>query len=184
MHGPWPFLLGMTVSPGRTSNALSAATVRYFGFGANVDQELMRRRIGSVPLSAEPAVVRGHRLAFTATPGPGLPGVGSLEPSYGQSECHGMLYTLSAAQMVRLCASEGLPVAYSLVSVPCIPYAGGGRVGASTLRAKGYGTLIESALGPIRPSERYIGVIRAGARASGLRDTWIEYLDSIVPYGQ
>lgn len=160
-----------------------AATLRYFGFGSNVDTQLMRRRIGSEPLSAEPALVKGYRLAFTAAMGIG-PGMGSLEPaSQLQRECHGVLYTLTVEQMARLLASEGVPLAYSLINVRCMTY-GGVPVSAAALRANGFGNIIESAMGPIRPSERYINLIRAGARDSGLTDEWQAYLATIKPFGR
>lgn len=163
------------------SEAPAGLTVRYFGFGANVDQQLMRRRIGGAPLGAEPAAATGYRLAFTALGFGPEPGFASIERSVaGPSEIHGVLYTLDAAQMARLCASEAVPLAYSVISVRCATY-DGRVVGACALQANGPGRIVEAAFGPIRPSERYLGVVRAGARASGLADSWLEYLETIEP---
>lgn len=155
-------------------------TVRYFGFGANVDQQLMQRRIGGTPLSAEPAMAKGYRLAFTALGFGPEPGFASIERSKmgDPSEIHGVLYTLDAAQMARLCATEAVPLSYSVISFRCTTY-DGQAVGACALQANGPGLLVEAALGTIRPSERYLGVIRAGAKASGLADSWLQYLETI-----
>ena len=172
---------GLSAAPLPLNPRPTGLTVRYFGFGANVDQQLMRRRIGSVPLGAEPAMATGYRLAFTALGFGPEPGFASIERSVGgPSEIHGVLYTLDAAQMAALCASEAVPLAYSVISLRCATY-DGRTVGASALQANGPGRIVEAAFGPIRPSERYLGVIRAGARASGLADSWLRYLETIEP---
>ncbi|KAG8459090.1 hypothetical protein KFE25_002497 [Diacronema lutheri] len=157
-------------------------SVRYFAYGANNDQQLMRRRIGSEPLAAEPAVAQGFRLAFTALGVPPEPGFASIEPAHGLSECHGVLYTLTFEQMARLCATEAVPVAYAVVSLKVRTYHGQ-SVGAATLRANGVGALLESMFGPIRPSERYLNIIRAGARESGLSEEWLTHLGALAHYG-
>ncbi|KAJ1618139.1 hypothetical protein T492DRAFT_1094934 [Pavlovales sp. CCMP2436] len=161
---------------------LATPTMRYFGFGSNLDAKLMQRRIGSAPISAEPAIVYGHRLAFTAGTGFGPePGFASLEPA-ARARCHGVLYTLELPQMARLCASEAVPIGYTPISVRCATY-GGQTLSATTLRANGPGRLIEAAFGPIRPSARYLQLIRDGADASGLATEWLEYLAALEPDG-
>lgn len=158
---------------------LGSPTVKYLGIGSNVDPNVMRARIGSTPVRWEPALVREHRLAFTALGAGSEPAFASIEPTKGREidECHGVLYTLTIGQLVRLCASEGVPFAYDLVSVPCETYSGR-FTGACAFRAKGPGRIIEQLI-DLRPSRRYLDLIREGARKSGLSPSWRERLDAI-----
>mmetsp|Transcript_4889 Transcript_4889/g.13470 ORF Transcript_4889/g.13470 Transcript_4889/m.13470 type:complete len:184 (+) Transcript_4889:59-610(+) len=164
-----------------SSAASTKATVHYLGVGSNVDQSVMERRIGSKPLSAEPACAPDHRLAFTAIGTWPEPAFASVEPSpYAGQECHGVLYTLSLSQMARLCVSEMVPAGYSLLPVRCETYAGE-RVGAFALNANGPGRALEAIAGPIRPSRRYLELIREGARKSGLAPSWLDRLAKLQP---
>jgi hypothetical protein len=167
-------------SAGSVLQPRTEPTVRYFGFGANVDQSVMERRIGSRPLAAEPAVAHGYRLAFTALGFGPEPAFASIEPAPARGECHGVLYTLDLPQMARLCASEGVPFAYLVSNVRCTTY-DGARLGACALKANGPGRMVDSAFGRIRPSARYLNLIRAGAMNSGLSESWLEYLDALEP---
>ena len=75
------------------------------------------------------------------------------------------------------CASEGVPLAYRIITVSVKRYDGRERR-AYTLQAavRFPGGALERA-----PSRRYLDLIRDGARESGLRDSWLEKLDSISP---
>ena len=61
----------------------------------------------------------GHRLAFTALGLPPFePSFASLEPSRsGEDRCHGVLYTLSTLDWLRVCASEGVPLGFVQLEV-------------------------------------------------------------------
>ena len=99
--------------------------VSYFAFGSNMASSVIEGRRRLTPLAPQqPALVRGYELAFT------LPGFPPLEPAFASieaaagEECHGVLYMLSPADWLRLCASEGVPFAYRVVTLQLELYDG------------------------------------------------------------
>eukprot|EP00899_Mesostigma_viride_P024271 jgi/Mesvir1/5028/Mv02236-RA.1 len=155
-------------SPSST-RLLSSPEIPYFAFGANLNQRVLRGRRGITPLAQEPAVLKQYRLAFNMLSLSALePSFASVEPSAAGDEVHGVLYRLTRSQFLSLCRSEAVTVH---------PYEGTQQT-AFTLRTSD---------GPWRspwgldvpPSRRYLGLIREGARESGLREEWLEHLRNL-----
>merc|ERR1712151_688493 len=87
-----------------------------------------------------------------------------------------MGYSLRPTDWLRLCLSEGVPLAYRVVTVPVDLY-DGTCVQAFSLQASlgvspGFG---------LKPSSRYLSHLKEGAREAGLRVEWMEKLESIRP---
>jgi hypothetical protein len=175
--------------------------VEYFAIGSNMQREVLTGRRGITPVApARPAVAPDHALTFD------VPGFSVLEPAFAAiepretSECHGVLYTLSPSDWLRLLASEGVPFAYRPLPLTVECY-DGRRVQAVSF-AVGTGVSTANALFRIparsaaarngdevgqkqqekpRPSQRYLALLRDGAREAGLAETWIAYLDALQP---
>jgi cation transport regulator ChaC len=83
-----------------------------------------------------------------------------------------VLYRITRRELLRLDSTEGVPGRnYRHVWVP-VEDADGNVVTAVTYMARGKET--DGA-----PSFRYISLLRDGARAHGLPDTWVQFLDSV-----
>jgi hypothetical protein len=183
------------------STAPGGLVVEYFAIGSNLQRAVLTGRRGITPLvPARPAVAPDHALTFD------VPGFSILEPAFAAieprqySECHGVLYTLSPSDWLRLLASEGVPFAYRPLPLTVECY-DGRRVQAMSL-AVGLSVSGPRALPRFpggsaaarkrdqgrqepqekpRPSQRYLALLRDGAREAGLADTWIAYLDGLQP---
>ncbi len=142
-------------------------TVWYFAFGSNMCREVFlgRRVMKSV---GEPAVLEGHRLAFTE---PGFRPLG--EPSFASIELapgermHGVLWPLSIAEFERLLGTESPN--YEVVEVSVLG-ASSGRVTARTLRSR-------RRKNDAHPSRRYLRLLVRGAREHGLPAEYVEALE-------
>ncbi|KAL1519274.1 hypothetical protein AB1Y20_022803 [Prymnesium parvum] len=149
-------------------------SVRYFAYGSNMAAAVLTgvRRIS--PLEKRCGVVRDHRLAFTV-PGFALePSFASCDPAKGE-RLHGVCYSLTLADWLRLCASEGVPAAYRVTTVDVHCY-DGAELPAYTL----------SAALPLPvslpPSRRYLNLLRQGAREAGLDPEWQRKLEEMEPF--
>ena len=148
-------------------------TVKYFAYGSNLAASVREGRRRLSPMSSAPGFVRDHRLAFN------VPGFALAEPAFASiqraegEECHGGVYELSVGDWLRLCASEGVPFGYRVVEVPVELYAGV-TVPAYTLEAG-----LPDFMGDLTPSERYLTLIREGARELGLTPQWQERLAKV-----
>lgn len=158
--------------------ASSVVTVRYFAIGSNLAASVREGRRGLRPLSSSPGLVKNARLAFNI-PGfsPAEPAFASLTPSArAADECHGAIFELTISDWAKLCASEGVPAAYRVLQVNVQSYADDvDAVPAYTLTPG----LVRSPV-DLPPSERYLDLIRDGAREMGLKEAWQESLASIA----
>ena len=154
-------------------------TVRYFGYGSNLAKSVLEGRRRLKPVSTQPGFVRNERLAFN------MLGLSPREPSFASlvaapnEECHGCVFTLEPADWLRLLASEGVPFGGPLgyrVREVAVDLYGGGRVTAWTLGAGALATRAD-----VPPSERYLALIREGARERGLTSAWRRRLAEIQP---
>ena len=83
-----------------------------------------------------------------------------------------MLYRITRRELLRLDSTEGVPgrnYRHVLVSAED---ADGNTLTAVTYMARGLDT-------DRTPSFRYISLLRDGARAHGLPEAWVRYLDSV-----
>ena len=146
------------------ASARCEVTVRYFAYGSNMATSVLTGRRRITPLETRGGVVRDHRLGFT------LPGFG-LEPAFASCDraegerLHGVCYTLSLTSWLRICATEGVPAAYRVITVPVECYDGLVR-DAYTLQA--------SVPFPfsLPPSRRYLRLLQDGAREAELDPEW------------
>lgn len=174
--------MAMSLSP----EVCHAQVVHYFGVGSNMCRSKVEGRGADSQIELlrfQPAVVRGHRLAFNLRGfAPLEPGMGSLEP-HATSEAHGALMSMPAREYQKIWLSEGggqARPAYEEVVVEARPY-GGEPVKAIALRAREHARLREEAC----PSERYLSLLLTGAAELGLDPSYVARLKAhptqIVP---
>ena len=155
--------------PGRPTD-----TVWDFAYGANMNDSAFRGRRGMRPLEWRPGRVPGYRLRFNLEGRPkGKAAPANIFPDVN-GELWGVLYRITRAGLVRLDASEGVPgrryrhlwlEAEDIDGQPltAVTYVADG------LEADG------------NPSLRYISLLREGARAHGLPEQWLRFLDEVKP---
>jgi cation transport regulator ChaC len=146
----------------------------YFAFGANMHDSAFRVRRGIRAPECRPARIDGFRLRFNlegVPRGRAAPANICREPG---AVVWGVLYRITRRDLVRLDATEGVPGrGYRQVEVEARDR-DDRRFCAVAYMARG-----GDADG--RPSLRYITLLREGARAHGLPEPYIRYLESIEP---
>jgi cation transport regulator ChaC len=144
----------------------------YFAYGANMHDSAFRVRRGIQPLEHRSGHIKGYRLRFNLDgrpPGKAAPA--NLHPD-PNAEVWGVLYRITRRDLLRLDSTEGVPGrGYRHVIVE-VEEADGRRVQAVTYMAKG-----KEVDG--KPSLRYITLLRDGARARGLPEQYIRFLESV-----
>ncbi len=147
-------------------------TVWYFAFGANMHDSAFRERRGMRPTAWRAGRVRGYRLRFNLEgrpKGKAAPANLSADPN---AEVWGVLYRITRADLVRLDSTEGVPGRrYRHLWVDAEDDVGG-MMKAVTYVADGKDT-------DGNPSRRYITLLREGARAHGLPEHYLRFLDSV-----
>ena len=146
----------------------------YFAFGANMHDSAFRERRGMRPIEWRPGRLKGYRLRFNLEgrpKGKAAPANLSEDPA---AEVWGVLYRITRANLVRLDSTEGVPGRrYRQLWLEAEDNLGE-RLDAVTYIADGKVT-------DGRPSLRYITLLRRGARAHGLPDHYLRYLESVLP---
>lgn len=162
----WYHLWGLSLD-GRPEDA-----VWYFAYGANMHDTVFCARRGMRPTEWRAGRITGYRLRFNLAgrpKGKAAPANISLDKA---GEIWGVLYQISRRELVRLNVSEGIP---------------GWRYRPIWLTAKdARGNFLDAvtyiAGGKVddgNPSLRYITLLRDGARAHGLPEFWVSFLESI-----
>jgi gamma-glutamylcyclotransferase len=146
--------------------------VWYFAFGANMHDSAFRERRAMRPLEWRPGRVKGYRLRFNLEGRPkGKAAPANIEPE-PDAEVWGVLYRITRRDLVRLDASEGVPGSrYRPVWLQAEDINGNPLTAVAYL-AKGKET-------DGNPSLRYITLLREGARAHGLPEHWLRFLDDV-----
>ena len=146
--------------------------VWYFAYGANMHDSAFRERRRMRPGASNAGRIIGYRLRFNLEGRPkgrAAPANISLD---GDAEVWGVLYRISRRELVRLNASEGIPGwRYRPLWLAAEDISG------RPLKAVTYVADGKEADG--NPSLRYITLLREGARAHGLPNHWITFLESI-----
>ena len=146
--------------------------VWYFAFGANMHDRAFRERRGMRPLQWRAARVRGYRLRFNLDGRPkgrAAPANLCADP---EAEVWGVLYRITRRDLVHLDSTEGVPGRrYRHLWVEAED-SDGNPVHAVTYIADG--NEVDG-----NPSSRYITLLRDGARAHGLPDSWIRFLERV-----
>ncbi len=147
-------------------------SVWYFAFGANLHDSAFRERRGIRPIAWRAGCVRGYRLRFNLEGRPkGKAAPANLSPD-PNAEVWGVLYQITRGDLVRLDSTEGVPGRrYRHLWVDAQD-SDGDTVKAVTYIADGKDT-------DGKPSLRYITLLREGARAHGLPEHYLRFLDSI-----
>ena len=146
--------------------------VWYFAFGANMHDSAFRERRGMRPLAWRPGRVRGYRFRFNLEGRPrGKAAPANISPD-PDAEVWGVLYLLTRAGLVHLDSTEGVPgrrYRHLWVEAEDIE---GNLIPAVTYIADGKET-------DGNPSLRYITLLRDGARAHGLPEHYLRFLDGV-----
>jgi cation transport regulator ChaC len=144
----------------------------YFAFGANMHDSAFRERRGMRPIEWRAGRVRGYRLRFNLEGRPrGKAAPANLFPD-PDAEVWGVLYLISRAGLVCLDSTEGVPGRrYRQLWVDAAD-ADGLAIRAVTYLAEG-----KEVDG--RPSLRYITLLREGARAHGLPEHYLRFLQDV-----
>jgi gamma-glutamylcyclotransferase len=151
-----------------------AEEIWYFAYGANMHDAAFRVRRGICALESRPARLQGFRLRFNLEgrpPGRAAPANLDRDP---EAELWGVLHRITRRDLLRLDATEGVPGrGYRHVEIAATDADG------RTIRAVAY----MAPGGPFdgKPSLRYLTLLREGARAHGLPEHYIRWLDSVEP---
>ncbi|MCH7936895.1 MAG: gamma-glutamylcyclotransferase [Proteobacteria bacterium] len=146
--------------------------VWYFAFGANMHDSAFRERRGMRPIEWRPGRVRGYRLRFNLEGRPrGKAAPANISPD-PKAEVWGVLYQITRAGLVHLDSTEGVPGRrYRHLWVDAED-SDGRAIAAVTYIAEGKET-------DGNPSLRYITLLRDGARAHGLPEHYLRFLDDV-----
>lgn len=153
-----------------------------FAFGANMSPSTLAKR-GVRPLASEPAMVAQQacmQLSFSHRGGyatlrqlgarpPPAPG-----PAAGPAWCqpHGVLHTLTPADLQRLAARE---VGYRQVAIPVCTYAGQAVPAALVFVSSPLLRLYR----PVPPTQRYLDLLLEGACHHGLDPSYIAWSEGL-----
>ena len=168
----WPLARLWYRAWGLTLAGLPDDEVWYFAYGANMHDGAFRERRRMRPLEWRAGRIAEYRLRFNLEGRPrGKAAPANICPDKG-AEVWGVLYRITRRDLVRLNATEGIP---------------GWRYRPVWLEAR---DLTGNPLGAVsyiadgneedgNPSLRYLNLLREGARAHGLPQHWIAFLDSV-----
>lgn len=144
----------------------------YFAYGANMHEATFRVRRGIRPSECRPGRIAGYRLRFNLDgrpKGKAAPANLCRDPD---GEVWGVLYRITRRDLVRLDSTEGVPGrGYRHVVVKASDDKGR-LLDAVAYMARGQEL-------DRKPSLRYITLLREGARAHGLPDHYIRFLESV-----
>ena len=146
--------------------------VWYFAFGANMHDSAFRARRGMRPAEWRAGRVKGYRLRFNLEGWPrGRAAPANIAPDPG-AEVWGVLYRITRKQLLHLDSTEGVPGRrYRHLWVEAEDVEG------NALRAVTY--IAEGKETDGNPSLRYITLLREGARAHGLPEPYLRFLDGV-----
>ena len=168
----WPLAQLWYRAWGLALDGYPAEKVWYFAYGANMHDNAFRGRRKMQPLESRAGRIKGFRLRFNLEgrpKGKAAPANIGLEQD---AEVWGVLYLISRRELVRLNASEGIPGwRYRPIWLTAEDISGR-VVNAATYIADGKAE-------DGNPSHRYITLLREGARAHGLPEHWIAFLESV-----
>lgn len=147
--------------------------VWHLAYGSNMNDDVFQGRRGMRPLEWRAGRLAGYRLRFNLDGRPlGRSAPANLAPDPG-GEVWGVLYRFTCADLVHLDSTEGVPHRgrYRPLWVEAEDTAGN-RLTAVTYMARGNENDGD-------PSLRYLTLLRTGARAHGLPEHYIQFLESV-----
>src|SRR5271163_4749584 len=144
----------------------------YFAYGANMHDATFRIRRGIRSFECWPGRIKGYRLRFNLEgrpKGKAAPANLCLDPD---AEVWGVLYRITKRDLIRLDSTEGVPGrGYRHVVIEAEDR--DGRV-IPVFTYKAPGKEVDG-----KPSLRYITLLREGARAHALPETYIRFVDGV-----
>ncbi|KAG1657484.1 hypothetical protein FOA52_001399 [Chlamydomonas sp. UWO 241] len=167
---------------------------RYFAYGSNMAPSVLTGRRGVTPKMSLPGSIAGYVLSFR------LRGLPYVEPGFGTIEAagmgdrgdvHGVVHAVSAAQWQSITRSEGVnrstQYGYQVVRLACEMY-DSSTVTVVTLQAAPASLVQGSSNGPlgvsgaVRPSGRYLSLVRTGAEHHGVAAEYRLWLGSLKAF--
>ncbi|KAI0439547.1 hypothetical protein F4803DRAFT_530527 [Xylaria telfairii] len=164
------------------------SNVWYLAYGSNVYKEKFIHDRGIVPLSALTVTVPGWVLAMDSAGFPySDPSFGSISPAGTTHEkamqVVGTAYELTPDMYAKVLASEGGGIAYAEVEIRAEPLPPDGSTGAKDTGATiAMRTLVTVMKREARPSTRYMGLIRNGAREAHMPANYQQFLARLPVY--
>ncbi len=148
--------------------------VWYFAFGANMHDAAFRERRAMQPIEWRPGRVKGYRLRFNLEGRPrGKAAPANISPD-PDAEVWGVLYRITRVDLLQLDWTEGVPGRRYRHLWEDAEDIDGNRLRIVTYIADGKET-------DGNPSLRYITLQREGARAHGLPEHYLRFLDNVNP---
>jgi gamma-glutamylcyclotransferase len=146
--------------------------VWYLAYGSNMHHSAFLERRGMKPSEWRVARVRGYRLRFNLEGRPkGKAAPANISPD-PDGEMWGVLYRITRRELLRLDHTEGVPGRHYRHVLVSAEDTDGNIIPAVAYMARGLDA-------DRAPSHRYISLLRDGARAHGLPDAWVQFLDSV-----
>jgi len=154
-------------------------SIYYFAYGSNMNPKVLSGMRKVKPKSQRPGILKGYRLSFTLLGAPGIePSFASIEPDPSES-VHGICFEVTRKQFFSICATEGVPISYSILNPVKIHGYDGTLMNAATLVIPKM-SLFRTPFGiDIPPSKSYLQLIQEGAKSGGLDESWCQKLDNI-----
>ncbi len=148
--------------------------VWYFAFGANMHDSAFRERRGMRPREWRAGRIKGYRLRFNLEGRPkGKAAPANIVPD-PNAEVWGVLYRITRQDLLWLDYTEGVPGSrYRHLWI--------GTEDAQARVLSVFTYIAEGSAADGNPSLRYLTMIREGARAHGLPEHYIRFLDSVRP---
>ena len=155
-----------------------------FGFGSNMNVEFVEHKKGHKVLDSVACVAQGWRMTFNLRGMPLVePAFANATPGDRQDTVHGVAILLGPEDVQKLCNQER---GYEKVWIKVHCYANNSQ-GFTTIKA-----FIFSKTKPGNrpfltkdqqtPSRRYLNLLINGAKAAGLKDTYIQRLEQVECY--
>ena len=145
-------------------------TALYFAYGSNMDLEGKLREWAPSARRAGVGQVQNRRLAFTRLSSRWGARAADILP-HATATIWGALFAVDPSDVPGIDACEGAPRAYRRIEVDVAGEAG-------VTRAFSY-EVVDRHLPQLLPAPAYIATMLAGARAVGLPEAWISYLEAI-----
>jgi gamma-glutamylcyclotransferase len=149
--------------------------VWYFAYGSNMHDSAFQQRRRIRPFEWRAGRIKGYRLRFNLEGRPkGKAAPANIRPDPDpDAEVWGVLYRITRRDLLRLDATEGVPGGGYRPTWLVAEDTNGNEVPVVAYCAEGKPT-------DGTPSLRYITLLREGARAHGLPEPWLRYLDSVM----